>query len=744
MRLTHLLVLGALALGLTSTAWAQGSTAITYQGRLDTTNGPANGLYDFRFYAYTSETGYTGYVTDTNGVPVSNGLFTVKLDFGPGVFTGEARWLQIWVRTNSLDLPADPMNPDPPVPAPYAVLAPRQLITATPFAHFATLAGGVAPGSISGVSLLSNSVTGAKIAPGQVVKALNGLTDVVALSAGTNVNIHAGVENDLIISAVPGSVVTNAGWGLAGNSGTTPGVNFVGTTDGQPLEFRAGNQRALRLEFNSSVPNVIGGGVANSAGLLVQGGAIGGGTGNTFPVSSYMTLQPTIGGGSGNTIEAWAYQATIGGGTGNRVQFDGDAVTIAGGSGNVVGTNADFAVISGGSGNRIANVATYGVIPGGNNNSVGASGGFAAGRDAHVSSNHVGSFLWNDGTVTANSTGANRFEVHATGGVNFYTGSGGLFAVQGNGFAASPGSTALYGASFDDPGFGVYGIANSSSAVGVYGGSYAGTGGFFEGGQYGIRASSTGGTAGRFNGLVQVNGTLQVSGNTTLAGATTSGNITLTPPAVLNFGNSTRQMLNLYNNDYAIGIQNNAQYSRSASDFYWFKGGTHSDTPGDAGTNGTSLMHLDSAGTLFVKVLTITGGADVAEPFEMSSPAIVKGAVVIIDDEHPGQLKLSERAYDTRVAGIVSGANGISPGLSLRQQGALEGGQNVALSGRVYVQADARHGAIKPGDLLTTSELPGFAMKVTDHAKAQGAILGKAMSPLPSGQGLVLVLVSLQ
>jgi hypothetical protein len=68
----------------------------------------------------------------------------------------------------------------------------------------------------------------------------------------------------------------------------------------------------------------------------------------------------------------------------------------------------------------------------------------------------------------------------------------------------------------------------------------------------------------------------------------------------------------------------------------------------------------------------------------------------------------------------------------------------VALSGRVYVQADASNGAIEPGDLLTTSSLPGRAMKVTDHAKSQGAILGKAMTALDHGQGMVLVLVTLQ
>jgi hypothetical protein len=142
--------------------------------------------------------------------------------------------------------------------------------------------------------------------------------------------------------------------------------------------------------------------------------------------------------------------------------------------------------------------------------------------------------------------------------------------------------------------------------------------------------------------------------------------------------------------------------------------------------------------------LTIRGGCDLAEPFPMKEPQIEKGSVVVIDEEHPGQLKLSTRAYDTRVAGIISGANGVNTGLAMLQEGSLDAGENVALTGRVYVQADAFHGAISPGDLLTTSDTPGRAMKVNDHSKAQGAILGKAMSPLKSGTGMVLVLVSLQ
>ena len=145
-----------------------------------------------------------------------------------------------------------------------------------------------------------------------------------------------------------------------------------------------------------------------------------------------------------------------------------------------------------------------------------------------------------------------------------------------------------------------------------------------------------------------------------------------------------------------------------------------------------------------VTTLMITGGSDLAEPFQMKEETLEKGSVVVIDEEHPGRLKQSQSAYDTRVAGIVSGANGVQPGIALHQEGVLEGGQNVALSGRVYVRADTSGGAIQPGDLLTTSSIPGQAMRVADRSRSQGAVLGKAMSALAEGEGMVLVLVSLQ
>lgn len=146
-----------------------------------------------------------------------------------------------------------------------------------------------------------------------------------------------------------------------------------------------------------------------------------------------------------------------------------------------------------------------------------------------------------------------------------------------------------------------------------------------------------------------------------------------------------------------------------------------------------------------VRQLTIRGGADLAEPFPMAEEGVPPGAVVSIDADNPGKLKMSRSAYDKRAAGIVSGANGIKPGISMIDEEQLEAGENIALSGRVYVQANTSAGTIEPGDLLTTSDLPGEAMKAVDHQRAQGSIIGKAMTGLAKGEkGHVLVLVTLQ
>lgn len=168
----------------------------------------------------------------------------------------------------------------------------------------------------------------------------------------------------------------------------------------------------------------------------------------------------------------------------------------------------------------------------------------------------------------------------------------------------------------------------------------------------------------------------------------------------------------------------------------------------DVGTliaGAAATQELAVNGTTTTSVLTITGGADLAEPMviEATSP-IAPGSIVVIDDEHPGGLRLSTAPYDRRVAGIVSGANGVDPGITLESAQLARGEHYVALTGRVYALASAANGPIAPGDLLTTSSIPGHAMKATDPRATPGSVIGKAMSALDAGSGLVLVLVGLQ
>jgi len=160
----------------------------------------------------------------------------------------------------------------------------------------------------------------------------------------------------------------------------------------------------------------------------------------------------------------------------------------------------------------------------------------------------------------------------------------------------------------------------------------------------------------------------------------------------------------------------------------------------------TNALLVREDGIVSLHILEILGGADVAEcfPIREASEGIEPGAVLVIDPTGSGQLVESSAAYDRCVAGVVSGAGTLKPGMTL--EGAIAEGEGVpiALSGQVYCLVDASYGSVRPGDLLTTSDTAGHAMRVVDHPRAQGAVLGKAMTSLAEGRGLVLVLVTLQ
>ncbi|NIE93092.1 hypothetical protein F3J09_20285 [Bacillus sp. Ab-1751] len=135
--------------------------------------------------------------------------------------------------------------------------------------------------------------------------------------------------------------------------------------------------------------------------------------------------------------------------------------------------------------------------------------------------------------------------------------------------------------------------------------------------------------------------------------------------------------------------------------------------------------------------------ADCAEDFDvLEAEHVEPGTVMVINET--GALQESRVSYDKRVAGVISGAGNYKPGIVLDKQQSQKKRLPIGLLGKVYCKVDAQYGAIEVGDLLTTSETPGHAMKAVDPQKAFGTVIGKALSGISSGTGLIPILIALQ
>lgn len=159
------------------------------------------------------------------------------------------------------------------------------------------------------------------------------------------------------------------------------------------------------------------------------------------------------------------------------------------------------------------------------------------------------------------------------------------------------------------------------------------------------------------------------------------------------------------------------------------------------------LSLFNQNGNEAVRIEAATGdivllNADCAEEFDVVDDA-EPGSVMVLDES--GRLAISRRRCDTRVAGVVSGAASLRPGIILGRASTGSRRVAVALVGKVYCRADATRSPIRTGDLLTTADTPGHAMRVPKRrGRALGALLGKALAPLPRGRGLIPILVALQ
>jgi hypothetical protein len=167
---------------------------------------------------------------------------------------------------------------------------------------------------------------------------------------------------------------------------------------------------------------------------------------------------------------------------------------------------------------------------------------------------------------------------------------------------------------------------------------------------------------------------------------------------------------------------------------------------GFSGAPLTRVFRVDSTGKGFFDGGTQVGGADFAESMQVSGDLkhYQAGDVLVIDPHLGRRLAKSREPYATNVAGIYSTKPGVlatphSAGDSHRGSEAP-----LAIVGIVPCKVSAANGTIKPGDLLVTSWLPGYAMKGTDRSKMLGAVVGKALESLDSDAGLILVLVTLQ
>ncbi|MEK7783846.1 MAG: hypothetical protein AAB658_00295, partial [Chloroflexota bacterium] len=215
-------------------------TAFTYQGQLASGGQAANGLYDFQFTVYDALAlgNVVGGPLTNSAVAVSNGLFTVSLDFGEGVFTGDARWLEVGVRTNGGGA--------------FTTLSPRQPILPVPYAIMANtasnLSGALSAAQLSG-TLPSSLLSGTYANAVSLNNAGNSFTGSGTGLTGLNASeLASGTVPDARLAS--NVARTNQVWVLGGNADTTTGTHFVGTTDNQPLEIKVNGLRALRLEDN--------------------------------------------------------------------------------------------------------------------------------------------------------------------------------------------------------------------------------------------------------------------------------------------------------------------------------------------------------------------------------------------------------------------------------------------------------------------------------------------------------------
>ncbi|MDB6111658.1 MAG: hypothetical protein JWR69_3408 [Pedosphaera sp.] len=494
--------IGAAVLGcfiLASPALAQ-NTAFTYQGRLMDGGAPASGSYDFAFTLFddVSVGNQVSNIITNASTAVSNGLFTLTLDFGAGIFTGPARWLEIGVRTNG--------------GASFTSLSLRQPLTPAPYAIYAANAG-----------IADTATTASDVAGGAVVSSVNSLKDAVILQAGSNVTITPAGNTLTIASAGAGG---SGIWNLSGtNAYFTTGKVGIGTNaPSHRLSIANGPfwtanlwRGAIDLENASAI-----GWQSNAGGQRFGIGQSSGGLyffrttsnpGTTATAANYdMELTD-----SGNLMIAGGAERV-----GVKLQVNGAAAFASGGSGGEV----QFGAPNGETGMTIIGGARADIRFDGSALKLlaGPVGGPPSPANGGVSISTSGKV----GVGTASPAGALHVAsggLAVTGGSSPYSGAGaGVFLESGgNGgslFAFNYSTFAPRNLLLNSPG-GNVGIGTTTPTTKLY---VDGSGGGYT--TAAVHAVNTPGIAGEFVGRVTVSESLVVALNVGAGSASISGNLT--------------------------------------------------------------------------------------------------------------------------------------------------------------------------------------------------------------------------
>ncbi len=215
-------------------------TAFQYRGELTFRGAPASGFFDVRFGLHAAESATPGdeiEVLEILGIDVRDGSFAATLNFRQGAFAWNARWLEIAVR---------PSNPA--APGAYTTLTPRQRIHAVPIALQARQADRVNPFSIT-----ANSV-----APGELVKSVNGLKDEIEVVAGDGIRVTKSEQKITVSATGTAGPLDPIHWsGLTGiPAGFADGIDNEGVYEAGAGLILTGNQFALAFPETGAADTV--------------------------------------------------------------------------------------------------------------------------------------------------------------------------------------------------------------------------------------------------------------------------------------------------------------------------------------------------------------------------------------------------------------------------------------------------------------------------------------------------------